>query len=193
MELKKNPHNFLDIVVKKTLIILQPQLKVPAARVVILTRLDSPEAPVFSSPEQVLIEGPGEYEVDDVTISTIASAASDEQPRSLYVNIQTLDHSVLVLPGAAAVPDKVVEQLGVVDVICLPFHSKEEGSAKAITKVLKAFPDLKKTVLVCDDTPSSQTLEELGSATHAPVNSLKLKDMTPGDADAIDIYTLVAS
>jgi hypothetical protein len=189
MELKKNQGSVLEIVVKKTSIVLQPDQNIPSARVVILTRPDEIEN-IAVSDNQVRIEGPGEYEVDDVTISALASPPQEGQLSFLYINIQTLEHSVLILPSVEPVPDKVVEQFGTVDVICLPFEPAQEDSTKAITKVLKAFPELKKTILVCTVPPDPKSLEELGSTVHPPVNALKLKDILQGESDTIELYSL---
>jgi hypothetical protein len=113
MELKKSQSSVLEIVVKKTSIVLQPDQNIPSARVVILTRPDEIEN-IAVSDNQVRIEGPGEYEVDDVTISALASPPQEGQLSFLYINIQTLEHSVLILPSVEPVPDKVVEQFGTI-------------------------------------------------------------------------------
>jgi L-ascorbate metabolism protein UlaG (beta-lactamase superfamily) len=129
MDVEFKGANCLVINAKKTTIIVDPKLsglgisdQAEKASVQLLTQ---PEFKVSTGGQALVIDGPGEYEVDNVSIKGIAARGymdtKTDPLRATIYRIETADVSLGILGHIQPdLSDEQLEAIGIVDVLAIP-------------------------------------------------------------------------
>ncbi|MBI2100322.1 MAG: MBL fold metallo-hydrolase [Candidatus Vogelbacteria bacterium] len=122
-----------------------------------------------------VIDGPGEYEIGGVFVKGLATEGPDGKINTVYLLI--LDGVRLVHLGALAndkISDKVIEEIGAVDVLFVPVG----------LKVISSFEPNLVIPINYDDVGLKKFLKEAGSENGQPVESFQLKKKDLADQEA---------
>jgi hypothetical protein len=192
MELKSTPEAELEIIVKKTTIMVNPVRVRPSARIIILNTPLAHSTYQGSQDGQLVISGPGEYEVEGIMITAPPdiSAKGEREHDGFCCSIQNGEQSILVLPSINPVSDVIIEQLGFVDVLCVPVESDTADAGKALAALLKGFSDIKQLVLISKGAIDPKALEDVSTTIHSPTSLLKVKDLVQNTSERIEVYLL---
>lgn len=141
-----------------------------------------------ASDQTVVIDGPGEYEVNNCSIWGIAAAPHimpvGHKTSTIY-RLDIDDISVAIIGHIAKLDDSQLEALGVVDVLVLPVggfgYTLEPKQAVDLVKAIE--PKVVVPIHYADPTlsyevpqaPLEDFLKELGSAAEEPQDKLRLK------------------
>lgn len=149
MELTYHGANCFKVVSKNTSLVVDDNLKklgldsitTDKDAALFTQRMLKPEDTVDS---KIVIDGPGEYELDDITVQGIQTRAytdkEDEMTATVY-KIMSGEHQVLFLGHTQPKIDtKTLEKIGVVDVLVLPVggsgYTLDAEDATEVTKLL---------------------------------------------------------
>lgn len=141
--------NAVVITTKKIKVMIDPKvsdlgLKDPATKGAVVVATD-PALAIHSDDSQLTIDGPGEYEISDVSIKAIAvdrhGAASGSKELTMY-RIEISDTRIAVLGNVAPeLSETQQESLGVIDMIILPVGGADTltpAEAVKLTRTVEA-------------------------------------------------------
>lgn len=194
MEIEYKGGNCVVITYKKEELVTDPNLSLiglkdqGASAVVQLLTQDRFGAP--AKDEAIVIDGPGEYEVQNCSISGIAAQphTSPEGPKTATIyRLSAEGISVAILGHVTAkLTDEQIEAIGLVDVLVVPVggfgYTLEPKQAVDLIRSIE--PKIVVPVHYAEEgiayevpqAPLSDFLKELGSPAEEPVAKLKLKD-----------------
>lgn len=149
MDIEYKGGNCIIITIKKTQIVVDPNIGVIGlnnqAKQATVQLVTQPHFKAASSDEALIIEGPGEYEVDNISIKGMrAQAHTDaktERPSATIYRIDAGDVSVVVVGHIHPdLSDDQLEAIGVVDVAILPvggngYTLDATGAVQVIRKI----------------------------------------------------------
>ena len=138
-----------------------------------------------------VVDGPGEYEVNDIFIKGFATAGPGDRTNTAY--LVTLEQTRLLHLGALTsekLPDALAEGAGVVDILFVPvgsprLHGEGNGTLLTPKQAAQVISDLEPGLVVpvdYDDKTLSIFLKELGAEKESLAESLtiKKKDLVAG-------------
>lgn len=193
MEIERRGANCVVIGYKKSSLVIDPKLsqyglkdQIKGATAVLLTQ---PQFGADSTEDQVIISGPGEYEVNNCSIIGIAAARHSGEPvagSATIYRFETDECSVAVLGHINPnLSDDQLEAIGVVDVLIIPVggfgYTLEPKEAVDLVRAIEpkivipthyAEPGVKYEV---PQAPLEDFIKELGTTTSEATPKLKLK------------------
>jgi len=148
----------------------------------------------FGDKAPFVISGPGEYEVDGITVSGFASSkrvGAEERINTIYaLNIEGVRVCILGAQPTVEIGSEVIEGIGQVDIMFVPIAGGDVLSPADAEKIAVTF-DAKLVVPVAiegaDDKNLKVFLKEAG-AESAPVEeklTIKKKDLEGRDGDVV--------
>jgi L-ascorbate metabolism protein UlaG (beta-lactamase superfamily) len=193
MELEYKGGNCVVITHKKDEIVSDPKLSdlglkdqgaQAAVHLLTQSRFAAPHAD-----ETIVVDGPGEFEVNNCSIWGVATHAhtSPEGPKTATMFRLDLDDITVAIVGhtAAKLDDTQLEALGVVDVLVVPVggYGYTLEPKQAVDLVRAVEPKIVIPVHYAEDgvqyevpqAPLEEFLKELGTAPEEPIAKLKLK------------------
>lgn len=210
MDIEYKGGNCVILSIKKNVIAVDPKLsdlklkdQGANAAVQLLTQ------PQFEAPhneDALIINGPGEYEVANISIQGVAARAHmdgpDDGKKATMYSVTTEDISLVVTGHIHPdITEDQLEALGVVDVLVVPVggNGYTLDAAGAVEVIRKIDPKVVIPTHYADDTTSFEVpqadlevfVKELG-ATVETSNKLKLKAGTFGDKLVVQQLTRVA-
>jgi L-ascorbate metabolism protein UlaG (beta-lactamase superfamily) len=194
MEIEYKGGNCVVITYKKEEIVSDPNLSLIGlkdqganAAVQLLTqeRFGAP-----AKDETIVIDGPGEYEVQNCSVRGIAAAphTSPEGPKTATMYRLDAEGITVAILGhvAAKLTDEQIEEVGVVDVLVIPVggfgYTLEPKQAVDLVRsiepkiVIPVHYAEEGTSYEVPQAPLEDFLKELGTPAEEPVTKLKLKD-----------------
>lgn len=204
MEIERKFGNCTIITANKTTIVVDPNLssfgikdQIKNANIYILT---SPEFGITVLKNEVVIDGPGEYEINNISIKGILTKAHLQgQAKSTIYNLDSGDIRVAILGNVSSkITEEQLEEIGTIDVAILPIGGGSEtlSSKEAVEVLRKLEPKIIVPTHYQEDGPNYEESQEsitdfvkdLG-ADLEKTDKLKLKtnDLT---ADKIIVYQI---
>lgn len=179
MEIESKGGNCVTVTFNKLVIAVDPKSSNGSLKDVKLHLLTQPEFSVATNQGSITVDGPGEYEVDGVSVKGIAARAygdgKDVPFAATIYKVYTDDFSVAVLGQIAPeLDEEQLEAVGVVDVAILPIGGSAALSAGEAVQVVRKI-DPKIVVPTFEDLQEVQTFTaQLGAKTES-LNKLKIK------------------
>lgn len=138
--------NAVVIATKKTKVMIDPRLSVvglkdPSVTDAVVLATD-PELAIRSDDSALTVDGPGEYEISDISVRAIAAdrygAAQGSKDLTIY-RIEVGDVRIVILGNIRAeLSEGQLEALGVVDIVILPVGGGDTLNAVEATQLVRA-------------------------------------------------------
>lgn len=186
--------NAVTFTTKKSKVVVDPKLSEAGLKDVIVkdaVEITTEDRFGIDNPNRkVLFNGPGEYEVGDVSVKGVAAVRHIDDPsagKQTTMYKFTLGDVRIALVGniAPKLSEEQQEYLGIVDILILPVggggYTLDATSASAVVRQLE--PKIVVPIHYADkavkyEVPQDELetfVKELGAATEEPVNKLKIK------------------
>src|SRR5688500_7438633 len=207
MEIEFKGANCIVFTVKKSEFVVDPELSSmglkdqgqnAVAQLLTQSRFAAPH-----SEQTLIIDGPGEYEVQNCSVKGVAAKAHIDDPAAPpSATMYRLDiggYGVAVIGHVQPLTEDQLEALGVVDILVVPVggHGYTLDAKAAVDLVREVSPKVVIPTHYADDAikyevpqePLETFLKELGAA-HETVSKLKLKGELP---ETLTVYEITRS